>query len=205
MPYTPPSFSMKVAYPPFTLKLLNRPDSVALKPTIYKFNIALSDLNRNYYDSLNLTIAQHPSENTERMIMRVLAFCLNAQEHLTFTKGLSAIEEPDLWVRSLDNQLLLWIDIGEPAVDRVKKSARQAQAVSVYTFNTKSDVWWQQNKQKLQSIHASIYQFSWQDIQTLASFVERGMVWSVTITGNSAYIATDSGECEIPWTVLQSS
>jgi len=80
---------------------------VALKPTIYKFNIALSDLNRNYYDSLNLTVAQHPSENTERMMMRVLAFCLNAQEQLTFTKGLSAIEEPDLWVRSLDDQLLL--------------------------------------------------------------------------------------------------
>jgi len=178
---------------------------VALKPTIYKFNIALSDLNRNYYDSLNLTVAQHPSENTERMMMRVLAFCLNAQEHLTFTKGLSAIEEPDLWVRSLDDQLLLWIDIGEPAVDRIKKSARQAQAVSVYTFNAKSDVWWQQNKQKLQPINASIYQFSWLDMQTLASFVERGMVWSVTITGNSAYIATDSGECEIPWTVLQSS
>ncbi len=205
MQYTSPLFFHESNLSPFKLKLLNRPYSVALKPTIYKFSIALSDLNRNYYDSLNLTVAQHPSENTERMMMRVLAFCLNAQEHLTFTKGLSAIEEPDLWVRSLDDQLLLWIDIGEPAVDRIKKSARQAQAVSVYTFNAKSDVWWQQNKQKLQPINASIYQFSWLDIQTLASFVERGMVWSVTITGNSAYIATDSGECEIPWTVLQSS
>jgi len=178
---------------------------VALKPTIYKFNIALSDLNRNYYDSLNLTVAQHPSENTERMMMRVLAFCLNAQEQLTFTKGLSAIEEPDLWVRSLDDQLLLWIDIGEPAFERVKKSTRQAQAVKVYTFNNKSDIWWEQNKNKLQTLNATIYQFAWKDMQTLASFIERGMDCSVTITGDSAYIATASGECEIPWTVLQTS
>ena len=176
---------------------------MALKPTIYKFNIALSDLNRNYYDTLHLTVAQHPSENSERMMTRVLAFCLNAQENLTFTKGLSAIEEPDLWVRSLDDQLLLWIDIGEPAVDRIKKASRQARATKVYSFNSKSDVWWEQNKHKIQRLNVSIYQFQWQDIQSLASLVERTMDCSVTITGNSAYIATALGECEIPWIELK--
>ncbi len=176
---------------------------MALKPTIYKFNIALSDLNRNYYDTLHLTVAQHPSENSERMMTRVLAFCLNAQENLTFTKGLSAIEEPDLWVRSLDDQLLLWVDIGEPAVDRIKKASRQARATKVYSFNSKSDVWWEQNKHKLQRLNVSIYQFQWQDIQSLASLVERTMDCSVTITGNSAYIATALGECEIPWIELK--
>ncbi|VAW44596.1 YaeQ protein [hydrothermal vent metagenome] len=176
---------------------------MALKPTIYKFNIALSDLNRNYYDTLHLTVAQHPSENSERMMTRILACCLNAQENLTFTKGLSAIEEPDLWVHSLDDQLLLWIDIGEPALDRIKKATRQAQATKVYTFNSKSDVWWEQNKNKLQRLNVSIYQFQWQDIQSLATLVERTMECSVTITGNSAYIATALGECEIPWRELQ--
>ncbi|VAW44899.1 YaeQ protein [hydrothermal vent metagenome] len=177
---------------------------MALKPTIYKFNIALSDLNRNYYDTLHLTVAQHPSENSERMMTRVLAFCLNAQENLTFTKGLSAIEEPDLWIRSLDDQLLLWVDIGEPAVDRVKKATRLARATKVYSFNSKSTVWWEQNKNKLQRLNVSIYQFQWQDIQSLASLVERTMECSVTITGNSAYIATALGECEIPWHELKS-
>ena len=80
---------------------------MALKPTIYKFRISLSDLNRNYYDSLNLTIAQHPSEKIERMMVRVLAYCINAQENLTFTKGLSEIDEPDIWVRTLDDQISL--------------------------------------------------------------------------------------------------
>ena len=176
---------------------------MALKPTIYKLKIALSDLNRNHYDTLNLTIAQHPSENLERMMVRVLAYCINAQEFLTFTKGLSSIEDPDLWVRTLDDQLTLWIDVGEPAIDRVKKSTRQAQAVKVYTFNSKSDVWWDQNKTKLNMLDASIYQFQWSDVQALAKLVERTMDLSVTISEDSAYIATALGECEIPWTTLQ--
>ena len=75
---------------------------MALKPTIYKFRISLSDLNRDYYDTLNLTIAQHPSETMERMLIRFLAYCLNTQERLTFSKGLSSPEEPDIWAQSLD-------------------------------------------------------------------------------------------------------
>ena len=97
---------------------------MALKPTIYKLRISLSDINRNFYDALNLTIAQHPSETLERMMARILAFCINAQEHLEFTKGLSAVDEPDIWVKSLDDQITLWIDVGEPAVDRIKKASR---------------------------------------------------------------------------------
>ena len=85
---------------------------MALKPTIYKLRIALSDLERNLYDSLNLTVALHPSETPQRMMARVLAYCLNAQEGLVFTKGLSEIEEPDLWVRTLDEKTTLWIDVG---------------------------------------------------------------------------------------------
>lgn len=176
---------------------------MALKPTIYKFKIALSDLNRNYYDSLNLTVAQHPSENLERMMARVLAYAINAQEQLSFTQGLSEIDDPDIWVKSLDDQLLLWIDIGEPAVDRVKKSTRMAKAVKVYSFNSKSDVWWQQNHNKLNLLDASIFQFQWEDIQSLAKLVERTMEMSITITGDSAYIATALGECEVPWNTLK--
>lgn len=96
---------------------------MALKPTIYKHRISLSDLNRDYYDTLNLTVALHPSETIERMMVRVLAYCINAQEHLTFTKGLSEIEEPDIWLRSLDDQIRLWVDVGEPSADRIKNLA----------------------------------------------------------------------------------
>ncbi len=178
---------------------------MALKPTIYKFRIALSDMNRELYDTLNLTVALHPSENQERMMARVLAYCLNAQEFLEFTKGLSAIEEPDIWVRTLDDQLMLWIDIGEPAVERVKKATRLARAVKVYSFNSKSDVWWQQSQNKLNELSAEIIQFDSEAIQKLAGLVTRTMDMSVTVTGESAYIAAETGECEVSWQTLKSA
>ena len=176
---------------------------MAIKPTIYKFRISLSDLNRNYYDTLNLTLAQHPSETIERMMVRVLAYCINAQEHLVFTKGLSEIDEPDLWVRTLDDQTALWIEVGEPAVDRIKKAGHLATEVKIYSFNSKSDVWWEQAKGKINQLKASVYKFEWENIQALSAMVERTMDMSVSITGDSAYVATELGECEVGWVALQ--
>lgn len=175
---------------------------MALKPTIYKFGIALSDLDREHYDQLNLTVALHPSETLERMMVRVLAFCINAQERLSFAKSLSDSEEPDLWLKALDDQIELWIDVGEPSPDRIKKAARLAKLVKIYCFNTKSDMWWQQTANKLQQLPVEVYQLPWHAIETLASLVERGTEASVTITQGSAYIATAKGECEIAWTEL---
>lgn len=177
---------------------------MALKPTIYKFKIALSDLNRNYYGTLNLTVAQHPSETLERMMVRALVFCINTQEYLAFTKGLSAVDEPDLWVRTLDDQLLLWIDIGEPNAERIKKATRLAKAVKIYSFNSKSDVWWDQGREKFNKFPASIFRFQWTDVQKLATLAQRTMDFSITISGDSAYVATELGECEVSWESLQS-
>lgn len=176
---------------------------MAIKPTIFKFRISLSDLNRDYYDTLNLTVAQHPSETIERMMVRVMAYCINAQENLAFTKGLSTVEEPDIWVKTLDDQIALWVDIGEPNVDRVKKATRLAKAVKIYSFNTKSDVWWEQGQSKFKQYDVSFFRFNWEPIQSLAQLVERTMDFSVTITGDSAYLATALGECEVTWEPLQ--
>ena len=176
---------------------------MALKPTIYKLKISLSDMDRDHYDTLDLTIAQHPSETLERMMARVLAFCINAQEHLTFTKGLSAVGEPDIWARSLDDQLALWIDVGEPAVDRIKKATRLAPLVKVYSFNSKSDVWWSQVKEKFKALEAAVFQLDWNSMQALARLAQRTMDVSVTISGDSAYVAAELGECEVSWKALQ--
>jgi len=176
---------------------------VALRPTIYKLKIALTDLNRNYYDALNLTVAQHPSETIERMMVRVLAYCINASEQLSFTKGISATEEPDLWAHTLDGHISLWIDVGEPAVERIKKARRLAAAVKIYSFNTKSDVWWQQGQEKFDKLLVSVFRFQWVEVQTLAALVQRTMDLSVTISGESAYVATELGECEVSWVSLQ--
>ena len=178
---------------------------MAIKPTIFKLRISLSDVERNYYDNLDLTVAQHPSETRERMMARVLAFCINAQERLTFSRGLSATDEPDIWVHTLDGNLALWIDVGEPTVERIKKASHIAEFVKVYSFNSKSDTWWEQSQSRFATLSAAIFQFEWESIKTLATFVQRTMEMSVTITGESAYVATDDGECEVGWLVLQGS
>ena len=176
---------------------------VALKPTIYKIKIALSDIDRAYYDTLDLTVAQHPSETPERMMVRVLAFCLNAQDNLVFTNGLSAVDEPDIWARGLEGEIALWIDVGEPTLERIKKAVRQAPLVKVYSFNSKSDRWWADGRAKFNALKAAIFQFQWGNIQALAALVERRMDLSITVQSDTAYVAAGLGECEVSWSVLQ--
>ncbi|GAB1264908.1 YaeQ family protein [Aurantivibrio infirmus] len=178
---------------------------MALKPTIYKAKINLSDINRDIYQTLSLTIAQHPSETLERMMVRVLAFCLNTTENLSFTKGLSAVEEPDIISKSLNDSITLWIDVGEPAVDRIKKATRVSEKVKIYSFNSKSSVWWQQNKSGFSDLNVSVFQVDWEEVKSLAKLVQRTMDLSVTCSENSVYFSSEQGDCEINWLVLQSN
>lgn len=176
---------------------------MALKPTIFKININLSDLNNDLYDTLNLTVAQHPSETQERMLVRVLAYCINAQEFLSFTKGLCVAEDPDIWAKSLAGEYLLWIDVGEPAFERIKKACRQAQAVKVYSFNSKSDVWWKQSENDFAKLDVEVYQFQYSQIKALAGLLQRTMDLSLTLSGDSVFVAAELGECEITCRTLQ--
>ena len=178
---------------------------MAIKPTIYKLKIDLSNTDQGYYEKHHLTVALHPSETIERMMARVMAFCLNAREGLTFTKGLSAIEEPDIWCHSDDGQIVLWVDVGEPSAERCKKATNISSDVRIYSFNAKSDLWWRQQSNQYSKLNALVFQFSWPNIQALALLVERTMNIAVIITDNSAYVATPKGECEISWSELQSS
>jgi uncharacterized protein YaeQ len=180
---------------------------MAIKPTIYKFKISLSDLNNDHFDSLNLTVAQHPSETLARMMARVLAFCLHAHqdeyELLAFTKGLSSVEEPDIWLKGLDDQLHMWIDVGEPAFERMKKASRLAKSTFVYTFNSKSDVWWKQSQAQFEKLDISVTKFEWEEIQQLTQLVDRTVELAVTITGQSAYVAGTTEQVEVNWSSLQ--
>jgi uncharacterized protein YaeQ len=176
---------------------------VALKPTIYKANIALSDFDRNQFDTLSLTIAQHPSETVERMMVRLLAFCLNSREGLQFTKGLSTPDEPDILARELDDQWALWIDVGEPLPERIKKATRLARAVRIYSFNSKSAVWWSQNQAKYSPLAAEVFQLPWDQVQALAAMVQRTMDLSLSLSECTAFFSTDTRSCELPIIQLQ--
>ena len=176
---------------------------MALKPTIFKMNINISNLDDDVYETVAVTVAQHPSETTERMVTRILAYALNNQEFLSFTTGLSEADDPAIWAKNYSDEFLLWVDVGEPAFDRIKKAARQAKVTKIYTFNTKSGVWWKQSRKDFAMIKAEVYQFEFEQIQQLAALVERTMDFSITITGNVLYVAADRGSCEINLTRLQ--
>ena len=178
---------------------------MALKPTIFKFRLSISDTNRDLYISPQLTIAQHPSENTTRMLARVLAYCIKYQAELTFTKGLSSIEEPDLWVKALDGTISHWIEVGEPALDRIKKATRLAGRVDIFSFTSKSDVWWEQTKNKSHQYDAHIYRLSSEGIEALSEVIQRGMDLSIMISGTSVFVDCDNGSFEIQIETLQSN
>ncbi len=177
---------------------------MALKPTIFKFRIALTDLNRDYYDALNLTVALHPSETNERMMARIMAFCLNAHSDLQFTKGISTTTEPDIWQQNLEGRSELWIELGEPDVERVKKATRIADVVKIYTYQVRSDIWWTQNKGKLGYLPLEIARFEPEAISQLASAPSRTADLSVMITGQSLFVEGDMGSNEITYDILQS-
>ncbi|MGJ8679261.1 YaeQ family protein [Paraglaciecola sp.] len=180
---------------------------MAIKPTIYKFKVSLSDLNHDHYDALNLTVALHPSETVARMMVRVLVFCIHAHQDeenlLAFTKGLSSVEEPDIWLKGFDDQLHQWIDVGEPSFERMKKASRLAKSTYVYSFNSKSDVWWKQSQTQFEKLNVSVLQFEWEEILQLSELLERTVELAVTITGNSAFIAGTEKQTEVNWSVLQ--
>lgn len=178
---------------------------MALKPTIFKFAINLSDIDENRYLDLNLTIAQHPSETLERMMVRLLAYCLNADDGLDFTRGLSENDEPDLWQHSLDGRILKWIEVGEPAAERLRKASHIAECVQVYAFNSKAPVWWRQSSGDIDGLGVKVFQFEWDQICQLAKLVERTQQLSVTVSDMSAFIAAESGSVEVAWRELTCS
>ena len=175
---------------------------MALKPTIYKFSVSVSDMDRDYYDSMNLTVAQHPSETLIRMAARLLAYCINAAPGLEFTRGVSAVDEPDLWLREMDEQISLWIDIGEPSLERIKKGTHRSKESRLYAFNTKSDVWWNQVGQQVLALGVKAYRFNIAQLEELVLLINRTNQLSVTISENSAGIAINDGYCDVTWEPL---
>ena len=115
---------------------------MALKATIYKADLQIADMDRNYYAEHGLTIARHPSETDERVMIRVLAFALHASESLNFTKGLFDTDEPDLWQKDLTGAIDTWIEIGQPDDKRLLKACGRAEHVFVYSYSATSSIWW---------------------------------------------------------------
>ena len=117
---------------------------MALKATIFKAELQIADMGRNYYHDHALTIARHPSETDERMMVRLLAFALHAHEALTFANGMGIDDEPDLWQKDLTGAIDLWIDVGQPDEKRVRKACGRAKQVFIYGYGGKSVSTWRE-------------------------------------------------------------
>ena len=117
---------------------------MALKATIFKAELQISDMGRNYYRDHALTIARHPSETDERMMVRLLAYALHAHEALNFANGMGIDDEPDLWQKDLTGAIDLWIDVGQPDEKRIRKACGRAKQVFIYSYGGKSVSGWRE-------------------------------------------------------------
>ncbi|MGB5964310.1 MAG: YaeQ family protein [Sulfurimonadaceae bacterium] len=118
--------------------------------TIYKCSLNIADMDRHYYNEQSLTMAKHPSENDLRLMVRLTAFVLNANESLEFTKGIAQDDEPDIWAKSLSGDIDLWIDLGQPDEKRIRKACGRSEQVIIYTYQEGSALsWWKQAEKTL--------------------------------------------------------
>jgi len=156
---------------------------MALSATICKADLNIVDMDRHYYQQHSLTVAQHPSENDERLMIRLLAFALHADEFLSFTKGLSTDDEPDLWQKSLSGEIELWIELGLPSEKRLKKACGRAQQVILYTYGTGSaEQWWKQIQPQVSRFkNLSVRHLDSSTTRELASGMRRNLDIQVSI------------------------
>ncbi len=171
---------------------------MALKATVFKADLQIADMDRNYYQDHHLTIAQHPSETDERMMVRVLAFALHADHALAFGKGLSTEGEPDLWRKDLTGAVDLWIDVGQPDERDIRKACGRARQVVVVTYGRAADVWWSQNRGRLERLeNLTVIHLPAAATEAMAALVERTMRLQCTIQDGQVWLAGDAGTVQV--------
>ncbi len=172
---------------------------MALKSTVVRAELQISDLDRQYYASHNLTLAQHPSETDERLMVRVLAFALYADERLEFGRGLSQDDEPDLWLKQRTGEIDLWIDLGQPDEARIRKACGRSRQVVVVNYSGRgADLWWEKNAPSLaRSRNLTVLDISAGTVAELTSLLTRGMRLNVMIQDTEIQVLGGDATIEV--------
>ena len=176
---------------------------MALKSTIYKAQLQIADLDRQLYADHALTLALHPSETEERLLVRLLAFALNVPHDtdrgaLQFARGLSDSDEPDLWQHDLSGQLVQWIEVGQPDDRRLSKACARAERVTIYCYGSAADIWWAGIRNKLTRLqNLSIWQIPAAQAQALAALAQRGMQWQLTVQDGHVWLSSGDDSLEL--------
>jgi uncharacterized protein YaeQ len=179
---------------------------MALKSTICKVELSVADIDRGYYRDHSLTIARHPSETDERMMVRVLAFALHADERLEFGRGLSAEDEPDLVKRDLTGAIERWIEVGLPDEREVRKACGRAEEVHVLAYGGRAvELWWQAARPSLErQERLSVLELPAEASRALAGLAGRSMRLQVTIHEGHVFVGDGASSVSVEMRTLKS-
>jgi uncharacterized protein YaeQ len=176
---------------------------MAQPSTIYRASIQLSNIDRGLYESLQTTVARHPSETEERLLARILAYALYYESDLTFTKGVGAGDEPDLWIKGPDGRVTCWIEVGLPDADRLIKASRHSERVVLCAFGSARSIWEKQQLPKLAGItNLTIISLDQAFLGSLSERLQRSISWSLTVTEGTLYLAIEGETLESTVTQL---
>jgi uncharacterized protein YaeQ len=176
---------------------------MALPSTIYRATIQLSDVDRGIYETLSTTLARHPSETAERLVLRLLAYAICYGPELSFTKGVGAGDEPDLWIRGGDDRVTHWIEVGTPEPERLLKAARHVGRVVLLAAAPNRYRWDEQHLSKFAGVpNLTVIGLDFAFISHLAKDLERSIAWEVTISGGSIYVTAAGASFDAPLELL---
>ncbi|HLX55048.1 MAG TPA: YaeQ family protein [Aquella sp.] len=176
---------------------------MAQSPTIFKASIQIADMDRHYYNDHLLTIAQHPSETDERMMVRVLAFALNASDRLSFGEGISDLSQADLWDKDYNDQINLWISVGLPDEKLIRRAVSKANQVIIYAYGGRIvETWWNKMKQSNYS-NLMVINLSSKDTNDLAAMASRGMKINFTIQEGDIMVNSESTSLNLTPNILK--
>ncbi len=179
---------------------------MALNATIFKSELTISDMDRGYYATHALVLARHPSETDERMMVRLLAFALNASDALAFGKGLSSEDEPALWQKDLTGAIDLWIDVGLPDEKSVRRACGRAARVVLYAYGRGAERWWQDMHNALsRPDNLTVIDLPLQATQALVVLAQRNMALQCTIQDSTVWVTDGDSTVEIAPVVLNAA
>lgn len=163
--------------------------AMALSATIYRIELELADVGRGVYESLELRVARHPSENARRMLARVLAYALEYEEGIDFGRGVSATEEPAIAITDLRGDMKAWIDVGQPSAERLHKASKRGARVAVYTYEDPTNLLADLAKKRIHRQEAlELTALPGPLLDALEATLERNEKWSLTVSEGDLYL-----------------
>ena len=172
---------------------------MAIKATVFKAHLQIADMERHYYQDHALTLARHPSETDERMMVRLLAFALHAREYLEFGQGMNNDDEADVWQKDLTGAIELWIDVGIPDEKLIRKACGRAKQVVVYCYGGRvAEMWFEQNRSKFErQQNLTIVNLTPENTRELAELAQRSMRLQCTIQDGQVWVSDGEASVEI--------